>query len=206
MKHVRLPIYDGDEELNEHLEVSVEILEKLAKTSIIYKDHVKIVPGLTVEQEMDFINRIMCGLPTQSERMASVHYLVDGDKVEQLVQPEEVEWRNGPRNHTMEEPRSKGYIKPSHEERVFIDSIDFNEVALVDVYSKHPPTRTDEWRPIPDFSRYEMSAYRAIAEGATGLSVSINKGRLDNILLTNDDGIMKRMSVNYLFEQTFPEH
>lgn len=59
LKTVRLPIYEDDVELDEYLEVSVEILRKLAQTSIVYKDHVKVVKGLTAEQEINVLERII---------------------------------------------------------------------------------------------------------------------------------------------------
>lgn len=83
-------------------------------------------------------------------------------------------------------------------------------IQLVDESLEVETVKPDWWRTIPGFSRYDMSSYKAVAEKDTGKSVSIvkgisNKRRLDNVLLTNDDGIVKRMSVAYLFEQTFPE-
>jgi hypothetical protein len=202
MKHVRLPIYDDEGmELNEHLEVSVEILERLAKTSIIYKDHVKVVPGLTVEQEMEMVNRIIAGLPVPitdrrdyypfPKRKSSAHFLVEGDKVVEVTRPEDVAFL----------PIDAVEITKGRLETVSVDVDGYGSIELVDVVSKHP----DEWRPIPEFSNYEMSPYRAIAVSATGKSVSINKGRIDNVLLIDDYGVTKRMSVDYLFNRVFPE-
>jgi len=192
--HVKLPIYNAEGmETKEHLEVSVHILQQLAKTSVVYKDHVGIVQGPTPEQEMGIINDIIDGrswdkrildatrlkridtdgifnfLPERMET-PNAHYRLEEDgTITQLVKQENLEW--GP---------------PIHD---------------------HGLRGTDEWRPIPGFSRYEMSPYKAIAEKATGKSVSIVKGgRVDNVLLSNDDGITKRMSVDHLFKQTFPEY
>lgn len=176
MKHVRLPVYnDEGMELNEHLEVSVEILQRLAKTSVIYKDHVKVVPGLTAEQEIDFINRIMCGLPTPTP---SAHFTLEKDgTVTQHVRPEEVEWTQA--------------------------DLDFNKVELIDVVSAYPH---DEWREIPGFSRYEMHGLvQIIREKGTDKDVHVVQGRLPSVLLTNDDGIVKRMLFDFLLKQTFPE-
>jgi hypothetical protein len=192
MKHVRLPIYDdAGMELNEHLEVSVEILQRLAATSVIYKDHVKIVQSPTPEQELEVLDRIVHGLPPKPagfwesiadfKRPPSAHFTLGRDgTLTQNVKPEEVEFVD----------IVSKYPKDWEE------AIDYNRVAL----------RVDKWRPIPGYSKYEMSTYKAIAEKATGKSVSIVKGgRFDNALLSNDDGVNKRVHIDFLFKKTFPE-
>lgn len=83
MRTVRLPIVDNGMPTSEYLEVSVEILQRLAQTSIVYKDHVKVVTppldegtkkiieAFRVQQEsdrkaaeeLDKLNRIVHDLP-----------------------------------------------------------------------------------------------------------------------------------------------
>jgi hypothetical protein len=75
-------------------------------------------------------------------------------------------------------------------------------IELMDVSSAHPRT---EWRPIPGYSQYIMSTFKMIATASDQKSVSIMRGRLDNALLTDDDGVVRRMSINHLFRETFPE-
>jgi hypothetical protein len=171
MKHVRLPIYDEGLETMEHLEVSVEILERLAATSIIYKDHVKVVQSPTPEQEKEMIDRIISGLPPRNDIWDFM--LAKDSTVTQNVQLCDV---------------SSKYPEFT------ADDLEFNQIA-------------DGWRPIPGFSKYEMSKYQMIAHASTGTSVAIIKGgRVDNVLLENDEGVVKRMSVKHLFEKTFPEY
>lgn len=191
MKHVRLPIFNDEGlETMEHLEVSVEILERLAAASVIYKGHVKVVQSPTPEQEKEMVDRIISGLPTRPFfeeqkdplwweeisriRPPSAHFRVEGDTIAQLVQPEEVESKSGVHFTS--------------------DDLERNQVA-------------DNWRTIPGFSKYEMSKYQMIATAADGKSVSLLKGgRIDKVLLEDDDGNMKHMSVLYLFKKTFPEY
>jgi len=125
---------------SEYLEVSVEILRKLAQTSIVYKDHVTIVKvpmdsttqKLIEQAELDSLSRIVHDLP----------------------------------------PRPLPY---------------------------------HDWRKIPGFSCYTMNPTQKIIEDATDLEVPVKLGRLNNVLLTDDDGLIKRMSVRFLFNITFPE-
>lgn len=159
MKTVHLPIYLNGIELQEHLEVSVELLQKLGASSTIYKGHVKVVLNITpaeveiTKQEIEAIDRIIHGFP----------------------------------------PRP---------------TVHFPEAGVFDVgvcISQGEPVPEVEWRVIPGFARYRMNNSKVIVEDFTDQKVSVTLGRLNNVLLSNDAGVMKRMSVNHLFGMTFPE-
>lgn len=93
---------------------------------------------------------------------------------------------------------------------VGMGSITFEEAGYYDIgesLKQGEPVKAPShtwWRTIPGFSKYEMSNYKAIAQD--GKSVSIVKGgRIDSVLLSDDEGINKRMDVDWLFKKTFPE-
>lgn len=168
MRTVRLPIYEDGTETNEVLEVSVELLQKLGANSIVFKDHVSVVPKETkdaftgqkvMEVEMETINRIIHGQPP----MQTVTYKKQRIHVDPLAQPE------------------------------------------LPIGAKFDAREERGWRAIPEFEDYCMNNDRKIIDVLTQLEVPVTLGRLNNVLLTNGKGHVKRMSVNHLFQQTFPE-
>jgi hypothetical protein len=189
----------------EHLEVSVALMEYLASISVIWKDHVKVVQTPTPEQEKEVIDRIISGLPTRPFFEEQENQILQG-RLDSVVLTDAVsafpsnmweflkEERPPSAHFTLEKDGTVTQnVKPEQVEFTS-DDLEFNQIA-------------DGWRPIPGFSRYEMSKYQMIADASTGTSVSIVKGgRFDNVLLENDEGVMKRMSVKHLFEKTFPEY
>lgn len=167
MKHVKLPVYDDKSmETGEHLEVSVTILQALAKTSVIYKDHVKLVQGATPEQEFEIINNIIDGRKWD-ERILDATYrlklvrLHEDGTVDTLVKQDNGEWGR--------------------------------------------PAITKKVKPIPGFSKYTMDSLGRVVKIVTESEVPVVKGRVDNVLLIDDEGKGRRMSVDHLFKQTFPE-
>lgn len=158
MKTVHLPIYDENGmALHEELHVSVEILQALARTSVIYKDHVKVVPNTTPEQEIEVLDRI-------------VHGLTRRDKTNP--------WREyNKREHIGEFAKSEQPVELSH----------------------------SEWRAIPFFKGYRMNHNRMIVD-ETNNTVGQERGAYGaKVLMKDSDGLMSRMSVDFLFKTTFPE-
>jgi hypothetical protein len=175
MKHVKLPVYDGEGmETGEHLEVSTALFEYLASISVSWKDHVKLVQGRTPAQEVEMLEDIIHG------KNAWVGpALARTDKTNP--------WREyNKREHVGE------FAKPEA------------PVDLIDEISSYP---LDEWREIPGFSKYLMHGLsKLVREKGTDKDVTATDGRLQSVLLMGDEGRVMRMSVKFLFNQTFPEY
>lgn len=67
MKTVSLPIYENGIELNERLEIEVALFERVARNLRVSSSQIKIVPGPTVEQEIEVLDRIIHNLPPRPE-------------------------------------------------------------------------------------------------------------------------------------------
>lgn len=209
MRTVRLPIYDeAGDETPQCLEIDITFF--ISSIRGLRNTQCRVVDLPTPEQEKEMIDRIIAGLPTRpffeefnvegveyypvhgtidshmqktlQEKAASAHYRLHEDgTVDKLVKHENLEW--GPP------------VQPNP------DNMDSERLKRWDV--NNPETK--EWRLIPHFSKYKMNRKQRIVDAATERSVSIVKGgRLDNALLEGDDGTMKRMSVKFLFNVTFP--
>lgn len=61
------------------------------------------------------------------------------------------------------------------------------------------------WRAIPEFKDYFMNNHSKIINVHTQQEVPVTLGRINNVLLSDEDGVARRMSVNHLFKKTFPE-
>ena len=223
MKHVKLPIYDGDIQTTDHLEVSVEILERLAATSVIFKDHVKVVPMTPAEVEMDMVNRIISGLPPRVGYVDPIQFQADADT--QKLFPESGNLWDF--LHKMDRPQPSAHftlekdgtitenVKPEEIRHGRLESISFvseeegiGQVTLVDVVSKHPDP--ESWRTIPKFESYGMMPDRTIIDKETQQEVPlVDKGkqtkRNASVLLYHNDGGLSHMNVAWLFRQTYPE-
>lgn len=84
----------------------------------------------------------------------------------------------------------------------------FGTIELVDEsleVEKVGIDQIDWWRTIPGYSNYQMNQKKRVGTAEDGKSVSIMRGRIDNVLLRDDDGVLKRISIDYLFQRTFPE-
>jgi hypothetical protein len=76
-------------------------------------------------------------------------------------------------------------------------------VDLLDVVSAYPH---DEWRDIPGFSKYQMhGVVQIIREKGTDKDVHVIQGRLPSVLISDDNGVNKRMLFDFLLKKTFPE-
>jgi len=76
-------------------------------------------------------------------------------------------------------------------------------IDLLDITSAYPH---DEWREIPGFSKYEMhGVVQIIREKGTDKDVHIFQGRLPSVLISDDNGVNKRMLFDFLLKKTFPE-
>jgi hypothetical protein len=190
---VMLPIFSEDGRMTKRsLKVDTRHFLGSAGSEIAHR-FIEVIDD-TAEFEMELVDRIISGLPPRDFKKSNERAYVENARLHSasLVSEEE----------------GTGTIKLVRAlNDTLADQLDIPR-ELMDVSSAHP--KHDWWRTIPGFSRYDMSSYRAIAESATGMSVSIVKGmsnqrRLDNVLLSNDDGVLKRMSVDHLFKQTFPE-
>jgi len=76
-------------------------------------------------------------------------------------------------------------------------------VDLLDIVSAYPH---DEWRDIPGFSKYQMhGVVQIIREKGTDKDVHVIQGRLPSVLISDDNGVNKRMLFDFLLKKTFPE-
>jgi len=195
MKHVRLPIFDGDTQLREEVYVSVELLERMAATSTIYKDHVRVVQQPAVELydaaslhpqpyplvedpvreqiELDYLDRVVHDLPVGNDWLG--HALSRTDKTNP--------WREHNRREFIGE-----FAKPEEPQDVS------------NIYTKM------EWRTLEDFPGYQMNKNRMIIDRETQKTVPQTQGdRVKVLLFDGRAGRLKTMAVEWLFRKTFPE-
>lgn len=230
--HVKLPIFnDEGMETGRTLEISTAILEYLASSSVIWKDHVAIVESLTPEQEVEMLENIIHDIPTIPHR--AYYEAGANDWIgEVLTGARQSPWKKY-NQQKLEEESERSWDEKilDHGRLTRIHLVPGDEgIGHIHVTEKlKPPVahfalhtdgtietlvdpedvawgRKTEWRPIPGFTKYEMNYKKRIVTAEDGKSVSIVKGgRFDNALLTDDEGRTRRMSVDHLFKQTFPE-
>lgn len=175
MKTVRLPIFEDGFRNGETLEVDIAYF-----TTGPGRHFGKIINNRNPAVEKEIVDRIISGLPPRDPTW--------WDHMSQLRPPSA--------HFTLEADGTVTQnVKPEDVEFTEED-LHRNDVALV----------PDTWRPIPGFSQYEMNINKKIVVAKTGKSVSIMKGgRIDNVLLSDDNGNAKRMAIDWLFAQTFAE-
>jgi hypothetical protein len=108
---------------------------------------------------------------------------VEIETIDRIIHGLSPEPKRIPRDLTVDEAHERGYFMEPSPGRPYYD-----------------------WRKIPGFEGYTMNPRKIIICEATDKTVGQERGAQGaKVLLSDEDGVGRRYSVDYLFAQTFPE-
>ncbi len=200
MKTVRLPIFEDGVETDDVLEVDITFFIsshrglRYTQAEIVPKETKDAFAGQKVEGAWDLYRNEAAPIPIPE---------ITPEQEEEVISRIIHNLPTKPFRVHREEILGE-FTKP--EEPIFEDfEVPFDK----DEYSKpdDPPGRPyHDWRKIPGLEGYTMNPRKIIINEATDKTVGQERGAQGaKVLLSDEDGVGRRYSVDFLFAKTFPE-